>query len=96
MTKKIECSVTIEEDLLIGEQANAFRIIDDSEGVYMLDFVIYSHHENVAKVIARIRCDEIFLGTVMDTISQKLEDISNLDKDSKMVRVISLNDEEIN
>lgn len=95
MTKKIECSVTIDEDLLIGEQANAFRIIEDSEGVYMLDFVIYSHHENVAKVVARIRCDDTFLATVRNTLSQRLEEITE-EENENLVRVISLNDEEIN
>jgi len=68
--KNVECEV--EEPLdPFGSFANALRLTTEGTEV-LLDFCVYSHTENKARVVSRVRCARGFLSTLVCKISNAL------------------------
>jgi len=59
---RIECNIIFSsDDVKIGEFANAFRIVADTEEEVFVDFCVYSASENVARIVSRLRVRKDFL-----------------------------------
>jgi len=66
------CRVYIADDLEDGAFANGFRVVSDSDGESFLDFMLYSHINNKAVVVSRVRVDDQFLESIRSHLSEKI------------------------
>ena len=66
--RRARCPVTIPSGVLGGVFSNAFRIVEDNQDEYLLDFLQYDPQTKTAEVIARIRVR----GCVMEAIRDRL------------------------
>jgi hypothetical protein len=55
--------------------ANAFRVVQDSQNEWFLDFLIYSEEDQAAVTVARIRVHEEFLMLVRNRLRETLGEI---------------------
>ena len=75
MVENINCEVLVPKDLRTGKYANAFRVIPDGNSEYFLDFVLYSKHENAAKLVSRIRVTEAVLATLREKLNSSMTEL---------------------
>lgn len=61
MSPSINCPLDLPDGQEFGVFANAFRIIRDVNGDYLLDFCMFSAEKNHARVVARVRVRGDFL-----------------------------------
>jgi len=65
------------EDLAIAPKANAFRVLDDGNGVdCFLDFLEYDLDKNIASVVSRIQINRGFLLVIRDRLTLSLKEIT--------------------
>lgn len=67
-----ECKVTVPSGLEIGEYANAFRVVHDGGADWFLDFLVVNRAEQVARLVARIRVQQMFLDPIRDRLAETL------------------------
>ena len=72
MGDKKDCKVHLPANRKVGVFANAFRVLPDSGDEILLDFCVFSQHEQQADVVARIRVHKNFLLPVRDRINAAL------------------------
>lgn len=75
-TRNISCTIHVPKDSKLGSYSNAFRILPDSEGEYLLDFLLYSEIEEEATVVARVRMSHDVLkmvGSQLDLVLKQEE-----------------------
>ena len=70
-TRNINCPVEMQEDVVYGEYANAFRIMVDGPDA-ILDFCLYSEETNKARVVSRLRVAKDFVGVIMARLDQDI------------------------
>jgi hypothetical protein len=61
---------------VVGDYANAFRVVHDSGTEWFLDFLVFSESEKQARVVSRVRVQERFIRSIQDRLSETLRDIS--------------------
>ena len=65
------------EDVAISPKANAFRVLDDGNGVScFLDFLVYKPEKNKACVLSRIQINRGFLSVIRDRLDISLKEIT--------------------
>jgi len=77
--RRVDCPVTIPDNLRVGLYANAFRILQDQED-FFLDFLAYSSVENQAVLITRLRVKPEFLPAVRERIQTVLVELASATK----------------
>lgn len=75
--KRVDCDVTVPEELRVGKYANSFRVRKDGEE-YLVDFLLYSPGENKAVLVARVRIKTDLLSSLLGNIQQALTDVTGL------------------
>lgn len=97
---RVDCAVDIPTDgVRLGSLANAFRVLQDSDGSMMLDFCNYSPENNRAEVVSRVRVTLGFLPLVGERIRESLLEVPPYDgfmsaTDSRVVLLGSLHEEQ--
>lgn len=69
--------IIIGADVKFGVFANAFRVVEDSEGERLLDFLVYSPAEKTATVVSRVRVHVDLLPAIRERLSVAMEEISD-------------------
>lgn len=65
------------DDVAISPKANAFRVLDDGNGVScFLDFLEYLPEKNKARVVSRIQINRGFLSVIRDRLNISLKEIT--------------------
>ena len=72
--RRIDCDVDVQGDHQLGEYANGFRVVGDEGTDCLLDFVLYSRHENKARVVARVRVNRDLVPAIRDRLNESLVD----------------------
>ena len=72
----IECPVALSSEQTEGEFVNAFRIVQDTNSDWFLDFLYYNGLEAV--VVSRIRVQGVFLNTMKERLSLALGTCNSL------------------
>lgn len=65
-----ECKVLIPPGLETGEYANAFRVVHDGGTDWFLDFLVVTRAEQVARLVARVRVQQMFLDPIRDRLAE--------------------------
>lgn len=71
-SNRFDCPVHVPEGLLVGEYANAVRVMRDGSET-LLDFLVYSDQENQAVVVACVRMRPGFLVAIRDRIDESVD-----------------------
>jgi hypothetical protein len=65
---RVQCTVDVPEMLREGVLANAFRLVADNPGEYLLDFIQVDHTSGTLHVVSRVRVS----GHVMEAVRDRL------------------------
>lgn len=69
---RMNCDVFVPPDCMLGEFANAFRVMPEIGSDCILDFLVFSAHAMQAKVVARVRVRREFLPVLQDRLRESL------------------------
>lgn len=72
---RVECPVYVPEHLVLGQFANAFRLVQDTGPEWFLDFLVYSETEKRASLVSRVRVHESFLASIRDRLVSTMTEI---------------------
>lgn len=67
---------SISEERRAGVRANAFRVIQESDDEFLLDFVVYSIAERSAEVVGRVRVHKSLLPAIRGRLGKVLREFS--------------------
>jgi len=66
----VDCPVTVPPDKQLGDYANAFRMVQDSDMEWFLDFLVCEGHQ--ATVVSRVRVRGEFLPFIRERLGATL------------------------
>lgn len=69
---RVDCPITIPDDLQIGEFVNAFRVLPEAGTECILDFLVYSTQAQQARVVARLRIQKDFVSAIQERLASFL------------------------
>lgn len=83
-----ECAVHIDPVLMAGEYVNAFRVFQDSEREWFLDFLVISHAVRQGRVVSRLRVPVELLQPLQQGISGVLEHLGVVSPQEKIMGLL--------
>jgi hypothetical protein len=66
---RVNCEVVVPPELAFGVFANAFRVVEASDGRCVLEFLVYSTTGQQAKVVNKVPVRKAFLPVIRDRIA---------------------------
>ena len=66
---RVNCKVVVPSDMVFGVYANAFRVLDTTDGRCLLEFLVYSETAHQAKVVSKVPVRKSFLPVIRDRIT---------------------------